>query len=60
MPTIQEISKKEQLRIVFKVLLNQFIEDTHGAFMEWDGCMEDVDKAVELLLKEVSIRTDLR
>jgi len=52
-----ERSKKEQLKIAFKQILDKFVEKTHGAYTEWEGCDEDTNGTVNELLKEVTIRT---
>ena len=45
------LTKKEQLRIVFETILKEL-------YLDYDD--SDIDEVVNELLKEVSIRTDLR
>ena len=57
----KELSKKEQLKVAFKLTLKVMMDKLTITFSP-DKDMEDmiVDETSELLLKEVSIRTDLR
>ena len=65
MPTmIKELSKKEQLKQVFTAELNKFSKEImkyeegyNSDYLDSDDIIAD---SVNVLLKEISIRTDLR
>ena len=50
------MTKQEQLKIAFKTILKQVVEDTR-TYLNTDTI---IDEYANVLLKEVSIRTDLK
>jgi len=57
---IKEKTKKEQLRVVFKTILDRFVTSTHDTWGNIDVCDNDINDTIDELLIEVSIRTNLR
>ena len=55
----KELTKREQLKVVFKKTLTDLLDKRPLGSYEYIT-EHDADKAVNVLLKEVSIRTPLR
>ena len=60
--TIKELTKKEQLKLSFKMLLTTMVDvlNSNCSYAGSDEEVATIDCYTNLLLKEVSIRTNLR
>lgn len=63
---IKPMTKKEQLKVAFKVMLkdlmDKFVPESYGSVgAEVSGIVrQEISNTADLMVKEVSIRTDLR